>query len=338
MCTGIRLISKDNAVIYGRTLEFGKETNSQIIIIPRKYPFLGELPSKQKGLSWKSEYAIIGANMLDQIGVVDGINEKGLSGGLFYFPHYASYESITEKNYGQTIAPWQLLTWILSTCTTIGEVAKKITQIAVAPTLFEGWDQTPPPIHAIVHDATGACLVIEYINGKQHLFNNPLGIITNSPSLDWHLTNLNNYAALSYDNVIKKIVGPLILKPTSQGSGMLGLPGDFMASSRFVRATFLSQSIEQPKTAHEARDTLFHLLNLFDIPQGAVREQTEGVSYYERTQWTSVADLANLRYYWHTYENRQKYTIDFSSIEKNGSEPTIIPMHRPEIIVDAIKS
>lgn len=338
MCTGIRLISKDHAVVYGRTMEFGKETDSNIIFIPREHPFSGELPSNQPGLSWKSEYTVIGANMLGQVGVVDGINEKGLAGGLFYFPHYAEYEKITEKNYTQAIAPWQLLTWILSTCKTVAEVAKKITEIYVTSTIFEGWDQTPPPIHAVVHDTSGACLMIEYINGKRYLYDNPLGIITNAPSFDWHLTNLNNYAALSCNNVTSKKVGPLLLKPTSQGSGMLGLPGDFMASSRFVRATFLSQSIEQPETADAARDALFHLLNLFDIPKGAIREQSEETTYFERTQWTSVADLANFRYYWHTYENRQKYGIDFSSIENNGSKPIIIPMHHPEMIINAIKN
>ena len=67
-------------------------------------------------------------------------------------------------------------------------------------------------------------------------------------------------------------LGPIEFKPFGQGSGMLGLPGDFTPPSRFVRAVAFSQSGFQPKTEHDGIIEAFHVLNQFDIPKGAARE------------------------------------------------------------------
>ncbi len=62
-----------------------------------------------------------------------------------------------------------------------------------------------------------------------------------------------------------------------------------------------SQSIIDPSDEHKAIDSAFHLLNLFDISKGLVREKTENDKiHYEFTQWTSAADLKNRQYYIHT--------------------------------------
>jgi choloylglycine hydrolase len=61
----------------------------------------------------------------------------------------------------------------------------------VAATVLKQWGFSPP-VHAIVQDASGKSLVIEYVGGKLNLYDNPLGVITNSPGFDWHMTNLRN--------------------------------------------------------------------------------------------------------------------------------------------------
>ena len=180
-----------------------------------------------------------------------------------------------------------------------------------------------PPVHAIVHDQTGHSLVIEYVNGDLKLFDNPIGVFTNAPTFDWHITNLRNYVNLSALNVPKIEFKNVEFAPLSQGSGMLGLPGDFTSPSRFIRATAFSQSIANIKNENEALDAAFHLLNLFDIPVGVVRAKENGHIRYEYTQWTSASDLKNKKYYFHTYNNRNLQMIDLMQMDLDAKEVVV---------------
>lgn len=330
MCTGIHIKAKNGAIFYGRTLEFGRELQSNILMIPRKYDFIGSVPYNVQGLRWTSRYAIIGANLLGLNHIADGINEKGLAGGLFYFPGFAEYQ---KEGTLPALAPWELLTYLLSTCMTIQEVKEAVTKIVVASTVYEPWKMVPP-IHYILHDAQGYSCVIEYIKGNLKLRDNPLGVFTNSPNFDWHLTNLRNYCHLSTLNDAEKNLDGVSLTPFGQGSGFIGLPGDFMPSSRFVRAVFLSKSLIDIENGDDARLALFHVLNLFNIPKGAVAQQEGNSVYYDYTQWTSGVDLTNKRYYWHTYNNPQLCMVDLTRMNMDGSNPVVIQMKQVEQIVD----
>ncbi len=333
MCTGIRLIAKNNAAIYARTMEFGQNTQSNIIIIPRNYSFTGTAPNRAPGLHWQSKYAVVGANMLNLLDIVDGMNEKGLAGGLFYFPNYALYQEVTQAQYAQTIAPWELMTWILTNFSSVSEVKKAILTINVANVIFDQWN-TVPPVHAIVHDASGESLVIEYVAGKLVTYDNPLGVITNAPTFDWHLTNLKNYLGLTNLNVKNVQVDGITISPFGQGSGLFGIPGDFTPPARFVRAVVFSQHVINTNTSDDIRDAAFHILNLFNIPIGAVSEKDNGTTQYDYTQWTIASNLQNKRLYWHTYDNSQLCMVDLMKVDLNSTKPITIPMQRENSILD----
>ncbi len=321
MCTGVRLRAKNGAVMYGRTLEFAQKTASKIIVIPRGYFFKGTVVAPYEPVAWKSDYAIVGVNMMDMIGLVDGVNDQGLAGGLFYFPDYAHYQEHDMHKNG--IAPWELLTWILTTCATVKDVQVRLPDILVAPVIFEPWGIIPP-IHAIVHDPSGKSIVIEYENGNLMIHESISGIITNSPGYQWHLTNLKNYINLTPNNVAAQALG--------QGSGMLGLPGDFTSPSRFVRATLFADATFEQQNEDLMRNLLLHLLKLFNIPVGVVREENKKEIFCDYTQWTSAIDLLNKRFYWHTYENGDLYYIDLFEAISGLKSPMTIPMSYPQQI------
>lgn len=325
MCTGIRLISKNGAVVYARTLEFAQDINSSIIFIPRGLSFTGTTPQKNRpGLQWKSRYAALGANAAGELGIIDGVNQVGLAGGLFYLPDYAEYQEVPDNKFDQTIAPWQLITWILTSCGSIDEVKKNLPTITVANVIFDQWGIIPP-IHAIVHDPQGNSLVIEYIKGQLQLHDNHLGVITNAPNFEWHITNLKNYLNMSPHNAQPLTLDAIKLTPLGQGSGMLGLPGDFTPPSRFVRAVFYSANVLEIKNAQESCFTAFHLLDLFDIPLGVVIEDSEDDSQkYECTQWTSVVDLQNKRYHFHTYRNRVMRMVDLMEFDGESEQAIVV--------------
>ena len=110
-CTGITLVAADGSVVRGRTLEFGQPMDSDVILIPRGFAYIGTTPDGEaKGLRWTAKYAAAGANGVGLPVLVDGLNEKGLSGGIFYFPGFAGYQTIAASQEARALAPWELLT------------------------------------------------------------------------------------------------------------------------------------------------------------------------------------------------------------------------------------
>ena len=331
-CTGIRLVAADGTVVHARTLEFAVDLHSDVLVSPRGFERVGLTPDGKGGLKWKAKYASVGANGVGLPVIIDGLNEAGLAAGLFYFPTTAGYQPYTPDDAAKTIAPWQLGSWILDNFASVDEVKANIGSIVVAATVLKQWGFSPP-VHAIVHDASGKSIVIEYVGGKLNVYDNPLGVITNSPAFDWQMTNLRNYVNFSLDNHPPIQLGPVKLEPFGQGSGMLGMPGDFTPPSRFVRAVAFSQSVLEPKTGEDAVLTAFHVLNNFDIPKGSAREaekDAHGNILADYTIWTAASDLRTKRYYFRTYDDSQIRMVDLMKADLDAKAIATFPMSGQE--------
>jgi choloylglycine hydrolase len=333
-CTGIRLIAADGTVVHARTLEFAVDVHSDVIVSPRSFERVGSTPDDKDGLKWKAKYASLGANAIGLPVIIDGLNEAGLAAGLFYFPTMAGYMAYVPADAGRTIAPWQLASWVLDNFASVDEVKASIGSIVVAPTVLKQWSFVPP-VHMVVHDASGKSVVVEYVGGKLNVYDNPLGIVTNSPGFDWHMTNLRNYVNFSLANRPPIDLGPVTLEPFGQGSGMLGMPGDFTPPSRFVRAAAFSQSVLEPKTGEEAVLTAFHVLNNFDIPKGSTRDPKKdeyGNIVADYTLWTSANDLKAKRFYFRTYEDSGIRMVDLTKMNLDAKDIVTFPMGGEETI------
>lgn len=91
-CTGIRLVAKDGGVVYGRTMEWGAfDLHSRVALIPIGYEFTGLTPDGNNGKKFTVKHGIVALDMLGKEYIADGMNDKGLSIGLFYHPGYANY-------------------------------------------------------------------------------------------------------------------------------------------------------------------------------------------------------------------------------------------------------
>ncbi len=318
-CTGIRLMPKDGSVIYARTLEFSPTMFfSNIMVVPRNFEFTGETPTGVPGLKWKAKYGIVGMDSLGLPSLTDGLNEAGLGVGAFFHPGFASYETFEGAKASRSLAPHDLVTWILSRFATVEEVKAALEQVTVVPVKAGPWGFVAP-LHYIVHDKMGKSLVIEYLGGRRTVYDNPVGIITNSPAFDWHLQNLHNFINLQPVEIAPREILGLKMAPLGGGSGMHGLPGDFTPPSRFVRAAFLTAQSPRTGTAWEGIRQAFRILNQFDIPRGAHRTVAdEAKAMYAETVWTSAADLTNGRYYFHTINNRRVRMIDLKKVALEG--------------------
>jgi choloylglycine hydrolase len=324
-CTSFLIRTSDNSTVYARTMEFGFEMESRALVIPRNYKMAATGTGGKPGMSWTGKYAAVGLNAMGAATLVDGMNEKGLVGGILYFPGFAGYTDPAKADPAKSLAPWEVLTWALTSFATIAEVKAAIGEIAVVDIVEETMKITPP-VHYTLHDATGASLVIEPVDGKLKIYDNPLGVMTNSPSFDWHMTNLRNYLKLSPVNAEPLKIGSETFAPLGQGSGMLGIPGDPTPPSRFLRALGYTLSVEKKPSGPESVRLAEHILNNFDIPKGWVRDKNQGKEPLEYTQWSSVADVANLVYYVKTYEDQVLRGIDLKSFDLNAKALVSAPL------------
>lgn len=320
-CTGIMLRNSDGTLVHGRTLEFGMVVDTKIAVVPRGYDFVGKAPG-EPGMKYKSKYAAVGAITFNDVAISDGINEKGLAVGSFYFPTFAKYTEITNDNRAKALSPVDFPNWILTQFVTVAEVRSAVEkgEAVIAPTVLEGWGPEAPPFHYVVFDHTGACIVIEPVDGTLKVYDNPLGVLTNSPAFDWHMTNMRNYIALNPRNVPPVEIDGLKLRQLGQGSGMLGLPGDFTPPARFVRAAVFGATAIPSPNADQGILQVFHILNNFDIPVGVARDVEKGVIHSDYTQCTVARDPQNLRYYYKTYDDQTIRMVDLRKFDLNAKE------------------
>ena len=325
-CTGITVKAQDGAVVHARTLEFAIDLQSRVLIMPRGYSLAASGPDNKPGLQWKSKYAAMGMDAFGLPAFADGMNEKGLAAGLFYLPGFAQYQKVTPADQGKCLAPIDVVTWILTNFASVAEVKAALPQVKVWPASLAQLGPDPLPLHYLITDKQGNSLVVEYVGGRLHLYNNPLGVITNSPPFDWHLLNLRNYVNLSANNVPPLKLKGFTLYPTGQGSGMAGLPGDVTPPSRLVRAVAFTQAALQAPDGEEAVMSALRLLDSFFISRGMARSYDKGKVSYDITQWMDACDLKNRKFYFATYDNLTPKVVDMNKMDLDATKLKRIPL------------
>lgn len=312
-CTSFQMVAADGSRVYARTMEFAFALNSDLVVTPRKLEFVGSGPNNSKGLTWRAKYGAVGMNAFDQPIITDGMNEKGMAGGILYFPGHAGYADPASVDPKKSLAPWEFLTWALTNFADVAEVKAALKDITIIA-LEQGDLKVVPPFHYVLHDAAGGVLVIEPIQGKLVVHDNPYGVMTNSPPFDWHVNNLGNYVKLSpIQPASIKVYGQTI-DPISTGAGFLGMPGDSTSPSRFIRALAYTSTMVPAKNADENVKLAEHVLHNFDIPRGSIRSASGPDAFMELTQWSTIGDLDNRRFYFSTYDYQSLRMIDLKAI------------------------
>lgn len=313
MCTGLALETKDGLHLFGRNMDIEYSFNQSIIFIPRNFKCVNK--SNKKELTTK--YAVLGMGTIfdDYPTFADGMNEKGLGCAGLNFPVYVSYSK--EDIEGKTNIPvYNFLLWVLANFSLVEEVkeALKNANIVDIP-ISENIPNTT--LHWMISDITGKSIVVEQTKEKLNVFDNNIGVLTNSPTFDWHVANLNQYVGLRYNQVPEFKLGDQSLTALGQGTGLVGLPGDFTPASRFIRVAFLRDAmIKNDKDSIDLIE-FFHILNNVAMVRGSTRTVEEKS---DLTQYTSCMCLEKGIYYYNTYENNQINAIDMNKENLDGNE------------------
>lgn len=140
-----------------------------------------------------------------------------------------------------------LIGWILGSFQTVSEVKIALSKIKIWSNADNPLKMPDMPFHFYVTDASGDSIVVELIDGNLKIRDNRTnGVMTNEPDLGWHLTNLRFYSNMNPKSIP---LPELNDDKWSQGTGLMGLPGDYTCSGRFVRTSVLKYFSETPKDA-----------------------------------------------------------------------------------------
>lgn len=342
-CTAFQIKSNDGAQIYFRSMEFGYPFNSKVLVVPRGTDFTGTAPGGKPGKKWTAQYGFVGLNVdVAPTVVADGQNEKGLAIGMLYLPGFAQYLDPGAAPADKSIGSSEVLNYLLANCASVDEaVAALQNDVSVAEQEFVPFKEVLP-VHYWIGDSTGKVVIAEYVGGKLKIHDAPLGTLTNSPPYDWQEINVSNYVDLSPVNVPERTLGTFTAMNYGQGSGAIGLPGDMSPPSRFIRAALFSHWASAAATAPETVNLGFHVLNTFDIFNGAIQsntaDQTANTKGFltssgqpklvntDTTEWTVAHDRTNLKTYVRTYNGLEIQVVDLKAIDFGQSGMRVIAL------------
>ena len=298
MCTAITYKTMDH--YFGRNLDLEFSYGEKIVITPRNFHF---------SFAYEQEinrhYGMIGMGL-----IVDGYplyfdatNEVGLSMAGLNFPGNAYYNAY---RYGmKNIASYELVPWILSKCENISQVKTLLDNVNITNDSFNK-EYPPSPLHWIIADKKES-IVVEPMKEGIKIYDNLVGVLTNNPTFDYQMFNLNNYMNLSVNQMENTLSKSLNLENYSRGMGGMGIPGDLSSMSRFVKATFTKINSVSGEHENESISQFFHILGAVAQQRGLVHL---GDGKYEITVYSSCCNTDKGIYYYTTYENSHINGVD----------------------------
>ncbi len=314
MCTAITYQTTEH--YFGRNLDYDHSYGGEVVVLPRNYPL-----HYRAAAGSDRHYAIIGTALVQNNYPLffDATNEKGLSmaglnfvGNAFYFQPRDGVENI---------APFELIPWILSQCSSVNEARKLLGQMQLIDVPFS--QEFPnAQLHWMLADRREA-VTIESVAGGLQVYDNPVGVLTNNPRFDQQIFQLNSYMHLTTEAPRNTFAKGLDLRRYSLGMGALGLPGDYSSTSRFVKAAFLKWNSQTGDTEEERVSQFFHILGGVEQPRGLTLMENGN---YEITLYSSCCNTDRGIYYYRTYENSEIVGVDMHLENLDGTELIVYPM------------
>lgn len=298
MCTAAAFQSQD--LYFGRNLDLEYSYHEEVTVTPRNYPF-----RFRNAETISHHYAMIGMAYIreDYPLYYEATNEAGLSMAGLNFPGNADYKPFTEGK--DNIASFEFIPWILCQCATIAEAREKLSGLNLTALSFHQ-ELPAASLHWIISGRDGS-ITVESVKEGLKIYDNPVGILTNNPTFDYHMTNLNNYMALSVNPPENHFGEKLSFVPYSRGMGAMGLPGDLSSASRFVKAAFTLQNSRCGSSEAESVSQFFHILKSVEQQRGCVYM---GEGKYEITIYSCCCNADKGIYYYTTYDNSRISAVD----------------------------
>lgn len=319
MCTSATYKTRD--FYFGRTLDYDFSYIEEVTVMPRNYSF-----AMRNIDNMTSHYAVIGMAYVQDIPLYyDAVNEKGLCMAGLNFEENARYNDVIQGKIN--ITQFEFIPYVLGACASVEEALELLAKINITNQPYS--DKLPiSHLHWIIADKNKT-ITVECVKEGMKIYDNPAGVLTNNPTFDMQMANLNNYMNLSPRQPQNTFSDRLPLKTYSRGMGALGLPGDLSSQSRFVRVAFTKANSISGNSEEESVNQFFHILGSVEQQRGCC---AVGESSYEITIYTSCCNADKGIYYYNTYENHSITAIDMNRENLNSYELCRYKLNRHEMI------
>ncbi|MEW2739017.1 linear amide C-N hydrolase [Providencia sp. PROV130] len=329
MCTSLSITDSQNNIYQGRTLELTEDLPSWITYYPANTFFQKKAPNGENGIKYTSKFDILAITTEvyfdgDNHNIFQGLNSAGLTFSANMISE-AELTPINPENYCLSLPVTALGEWALSLFSHVDEVKKAVENGYFWSPILVNFRNLTSPFHYAFYDKHGGSIIVEAVNGKLQVFDNPTRVMTNGPDFQWHLKNLNNYTQLSNLDISTNLLGNIRVTQPDSGIATSNLPSSDTSVGRFIRAVFYSTYAPKVGNAKDAMITLAHIINNFDrtknitVDNMGEGESTQNSLLSEYTVWSCLSDLSNGVMYIRGYGemNYNQYSISqFSSAGK----------------------
>ena len=314
MCTALDYQGKYH--YFGRNLDYHRTFGEELVVTPRNFPLVSRtMETKHRHLAFFGVATVTEDYPL----YFDGANEKGLCIAGLNFVGNATYSAPMPERIN--LPPYELIPYLLGNCGSVKEARELLSRVNLAEIPFRE-DLPLAQLHWMISDRTES-LVLETDEGGTHLYENPIGVLTNNPPFPYHRDHLREYLHLSPKPPENRFAPNLDLHPFSKGQGAFGLPGDLSSPSRFVRAAFGRWNATQYEEDEADLSQFFHILDFTAQIDGCTQE-TDG---RERTQYSSCYETDRGIGYFKTYENSRLLGLCLFHENLEGSTLSRYPLY-----------
>lgn len=267
-CTRVVYEGPEGMTATGRTMDWKEDPQTNLYIFPRGMKKKGAESSAT--IHWTSKYGSVVAAGYD-IGICDGMNEKGLVANLLFLPE-SVYETEDDERPIMGLSIWTQ--YVLDNFATVKEAVNELKNDRFridAPDLPNG---VKSRLHLAISDSSGNSAIIEYLDGHVSIYEGKqYQVLTNSPAYNLQLA-INDY--------------------WKQVGGLNMLPGTNRSSDRFARASFYINAVSQTADPEIAVPTVFSVIRNVSVPFGISTPDSPHIS---STRWRTVCDQKDLVYY-----------------------------------------
>jgi choloylglycine hydrolase len=300
-------------VMSGRTMDLGSTTNWTVSSWPRDASeALPDPPGGFAGARYNALYGTVGitGNWFgdEKYGFYslfgEAINEKGMTCGQLTLVG-SEYQSPSLRKTNVFFGVF--CKWATQLFSNVEDVAAALEDVSI-------WGPEILAEHFVLRDANGVSLVIELIGGEQHTYldyndkSTGYGIMTNEPSFDWHLTNVEHY---EWKRSLSRQAIPV--------------PGSWYPEERFLRIHMVKSGMQDfglfdVASYQEAFSLTAQVLNVVTVPYGNqfgtdTGENSGEGSNPDHTMWALIRDHATPALYWRDSGNPTFRGIKLSDID-----------------------
>lgn len=296
-CTRVIYKGNDNLIVIGRSLDWKTPIPTNVYAYPRGMKKQGD--NKPNAVSWTSRYGAVYAVGYDG-GVTEGMNEKGLSvNGLFC---KGTVYNNSANNNRRPISLAMFSAWILDLCATTDEAVSLLRgqDFTLGGATFDGG--TVSALHWGITDQSGHTVVVEFVNGEIQIYEaDDMAAMTNDPNWSQMKAIVNYWEKIGGQNA---------------------MPGSVSSPDRCVRANYFANHVQKTADADTGASICRTVLACSCVPYGYVTS-ADGEPNVSMTQWCSLSNLRDLRYYFDLATANGVYYIDLNKLNLKENAPVL---------------